>query len=94
MRRINHYIGGKLVPGESGRSGPVYNPATGEQQAEVDIASAEEVDGAVAAAVEAFPSWRSSSLSRRSEVMFHFRELIDEHRSDIAALLTSEHGKV
>jgi malonate-semialdehyde dehydrogenase (acetylating)/methylmalonate-semialdehyde dehydrogenase len=94
MRRISHFIGGKHVPGESGRTGPVYDPATGEQQAEVDFASVEEVDTAVAAAAEAFPAWRSTPLSRRSEVMFHFRDLVDEHRADIAALLTSEHGKV
>jgi malonate-semialdehyde dehydrogenase (acetylating) / methylmalonate-semialdehyde dehydrogenase len=94
MRRISHFIGGKHVPGESGRTGPVYDPATGEQQAEVDFASVEEVDAAVAAAAEAFPAWRSTPLSRRSEVMFHFRDLVDEHRADIAALLTSEHGKV
>ncbi len=94
MRRIHHYIGGKLVPGESGRSGPVFDPATGVQQAEVDFASADEIDVAVAAAAEAFPAWRSTALARRSEVMFHFRELLDEHRADVAALLTSEHGKV
>jgi malonate-semialdehyde dehydrogenase (acetylating) / methylmalonate-semialdehyde dehydrogenase len=94
MRRISHFIGGKHVPGESGRTGPVYDPATGEQQAEVDFASVEEVDAAVAAAADAFPAWRSTPLSRRSEVMFHFRDLVDEHRADIAALLTSEHGKV
>ncbi|MBA2279890.1 MAG: CoA-acylating methylmalonate-semialdehyde dehydrogenase [Actinomycetota bacterium] len=94
MRRINHFIGGKLVPGESGRTGPVYDPATGQQQAEVDFASVEEVDAAVASAADAFAAWRSASLSRRSEVMFHFRELVDQRRADIAALLTSEHGKV
>jgi len=94
MKRINHWIDGKLVPGESGRSGPVYNPATGEVQAEVDFASVEEVDRAVASAKEAFATWRSSSLSKRSEVMFRLRSLIDEHRKDLAAVLTAEHGKV
>jgi malonate-semialdehyde dehydrogenase (acetylating) / methylmalonate-semialdehyde dehydrogenase len=94
MKRINHWIGGKLVPGESGRRGPVYNPATGDVQAEVDFASAAEVDRAVAVASEAFASWRQSSLSKRSEVMFRLRALVDEHRKDIAAILTAEHGKV
>ncbi len=94
MRAVHHWIGGKLVAGESGRRGPVWNPATGEQQAEVDFASVEEVDRAVAAAKEAFAGWRTTSLSRRSEVMFHLRDLVDEHRKDIASLLTSEHGKV
>jgi malonate-semialdehyde dehydrogenase (acetylating) / methylmalonate-semialdehyde dehydrogenase len=94
MRRINHWIGGQTVAGTSGRSGPVWNPATGEQQAEVDFASAEEVDAAVAVAKEAFPDWRATSLSRRSEVMFHVRELVDANRKEIALLLTAEHGKV
>src|SRR5512144_781839 len=94
MRTINHWIGGQAVAGTSGRTGPVWNPATGEQQAEVDLASVEEVDAAVAAATAAFPTWRASSLSRRSEVMFHLRELVDANRKEIASLLTSEHGKV
>ena len=94
MRRINHWIGGQTVAGTSGRTGPVWNPATGEQQAEVDLASVEEVDAAVGAATAAFPAWRATSLSRRSEVMFHLRELVDANRKEIASLLTSEHGKV
>jgi malonate-semialdehyde dehydrogenase (acetylating)/methylmalonate-semialdehyde dehydrogenase len=94
MRRVNHWIGGQAVEGTSGRSGPVWNPATGEQQAEVDFASVEEVDAAVATAKAAFPAWRATSLSRRSEVMFHLRELVDANRKEIASILTSEHGKV
>ncbi len=94
MRTIQHWIGGKAVPGESGRSGIVWNPATGEQQAEVAFASVAEVDAAVATAVEAFPAWRATSLSRRSEVMFRLRELVDAHRKDLAALVSAEHGKV
>ncbi len=94
MRQIHHYIGGRSVPGTSGRRGPVYNPATGDVQAEVDFASAEEVDAAVAAAKEAFPAWRATSLARRSEVLFNLRELLDANRKELAALLTSEHGKV
>jgi malonate-semialdehyde dehydrogenase (acetylating)/methylmalonate-semialdehyde dehydrogenase len=94
MKRINHWIGGKLVPSESGRTGPVWNPATGEQQAEVDLATAAEVDVAVATARDAFVSWRSSSLSKRAEAMFKLRELIDANRGELAAILTAEHGKV
>ena len=71
-------------PATSGRTGPVWNPATGEQQAEVDFASVEEVDAAVAAAKAAFPAWRATSLSRRAEVMFPFRELVDANRKEIA----------
>jgi malonate-semialdehyde dehydrogenase (acetylating)/methylmalonate-semialdehyde dehydrogenase len=92
--RISHWIGGVAVPGESGRSGPVYNPATGEQSGTVDFASVEEVGRAVAAAKEAFPAWRATSLSRKSEILFRIRRLVDEHREDIARLLTLEHGKV
>src|SRR3954466_12804958 len=94
MKRISHWIDGKQVAGTSGRTGPVWNPATGEQQAEVDLASADEVGQAVAVASKAFESWRSMSLSRRSEIMFHTRELIDANRKEIASLLRSEHGKV
>jgi malonate-semialdehyde dehydrogenase (acetylating)/methylmalonate-semialdehyde dehydrogenase len=94
MNRISHWIDGRVVEGTSGRSGVVYNPATGEQSGEVDFASAEEVDAAVAAAKAAFPAWRAASLSRRAEVMFHLRELIDANRKEIASILTAEHGKV
>ena len=91
---VSHWIGGRIVPGESGRSGPVYNPATGEQTGEVDFASAEEVDRAVAAAKEAFPAWRAWSLSRRQELMFTVRQLVHDRLDDLARILTSEHGKV
>jgi malonate-semialdehyde dehydrogenase (acetylating)/methylmalonate-semialdehyde dehydrogenase len=94
MKSIHHYIDGQPVEGTSGRRGPVWNPATGEQQGEVDFASVEEVDAAVDAAARAFPAWRATSLARRSEVMFHFRELIDANRKEIASIVTAEHGKV
>src|SRR5919197_1174679 len=94
VKRINHWIGGKPVAGESGRSGPVYNPAQGIQTGEVDFASVEEVDRAVQAAKEAFASWRAVSLSRRTEIFFRIRKLVDEHREDLGKILTAEHGKV
>jgi len=94
MNRISHWIDGAVVAGESGRSGPVFNPATGEQTASVDFASVAEVDAAVAAAKAAFPAWRATGLGRRAEVMFHLRELVDANRKEIASLLTAEHGKV
>ncbi|MGI8930474.1 MAG: CoA-acylating methylmalonate-semialdehyde dehydrogenase [Candidatus Limnocylindria bacterium] len=92
--RVNHWIGGKAVAGTSGRSGPVYNPATGETAREVDFASVEEVDAAVAAAHEAFPAWRATSISKRTEIMFRVRNLVEQHREELAAHLTREHGKV
>jgi malonate-semialdehyde dehydrogenase (acetylating)/methylmalonate-semialdehyde dehydrogenase len=94
IRRISHWIGGASVQGTSGRSGPVYNPATGEQTGEVDFASVDEIDRAVATAKAAFPAWRALSLSRRTELFFEIRELMHDHRDDIARILTSEHGKV
>jgi len=72
----------------------VFNPATGERAATVDFASVDEVDAAVASARAAFPGWRATSLSRRAEVMFRMRELVDANRKEIASLLTAEHGKV
>ncbi len=93
VRTVSHWIGGKLVASQSGRSGVVWNPATGEAQAKVDFASVDEVDQAVAAARTAFADWRSTSLSRRSETMFKLRELVDANRRRIAELLTLEHGK-
>jgi malonate-semialdehyde dehydrogenase (acetylating)/methylmalonate-semialdehyde dehydrogenase len=94
VKQINHWINGASVPGGSGRTGRVFNPATGKQTGEVAFASVEEVDHAVAVAQAAFPAWRATSLSRRAEIMFKLRALVDEHRRDIAALLSAEHGKV
>jgi len=91
---VNHWIGGQRVAGTSGRRGPVYNPATGQIAREVDFATAAEVDSAVAAAKAAFPAWRATSLSKRTDVMFRIRNLVDTHRKDLAAFLTAEHGKV
>ncbi len=92
--RVGHWIGGRRVTGRSGRSGPVYDPATGQLARNVDFASVEEVDAAVAAAKAAFPGWRATSLSRRTETLFRIRNLVEAHRHEIAALLTAEHGKV
>jgi malonate-semialdehyde dehydrogenase (acetylating) / methylmalonate-semialdehyde dehydrogenase len=94
LKRITHWIVGQPITGTSGRSGPVYNPAKGVQTAEVDFASPEEIDRAVQAAKEAFSSWRAVSLSRKTEIFFRIRKLVDEHREDIARILTAEHGKV
>ena len=91
---LGHWVGGHAAAGTSGRRGPVFDPATGAQTKWVDFASVEEVDRAVAAARTAFPGWRGTSLSRRTEILFRIRNLVDHHRRDIAALLTAEHGKV
>jgi malonate-semialdehyde dehydrogenase (acetylating)/methylmalonate-semialdehyde dehydrogenase len=94
MMRIAHWIGGAERAGTSGRVGPVFNPATGEQTAEVDLADAAEVAEAVATAKEAAKGWRAASLSRRSAVLFRFRELLAARAGELAAVVTSEHGKV
>lgn len=94
MKRIHHWIDGREFKGEAVRSGSVYDPATGRRTGEVDFASAEEVDAAVASSKQAFESWRETPISRRSEVLFRLRELVCRHRSDLARLLTDEHGKV
>jgi malonate-semialdehyde dehydrogenase (acetylating) / methylmalonate-semialdehyde dehydrogenase len=94
LKRITHWIGGGPVEGTSGRSGAVYNPAAGIQTGAVDFASPEEVDRAVRAAREAFASWRAVSLSRKTDIFFRIRKLVDEHREDVAKILTAEHGKV
>jgi malonate-semialdehyde dehydrogenase (acetylating) / methylmalonate-semialdehyde dehydrogenase len=92
--RVSHWIGGRIVPGTSGREGPVYNPATGAVARSVDFATADEVGAAVAAARAAFPAWRATSLSKRTDIMFKIRNLVETHRHELAAHLTAEHGKV
>ncbi|MGF1624652.1 MAG: CoA-acylating methylmalonate-semialdehyde dehydrogenase, partial [Alphaproteobacteria bacterium] len=91
---IRHFIGGKLVEGTSGRSSPVFNPATGEQSGAVPLASAQEVAAAVAAAREAFPGWASVTPLRRARILNRFLRLLEENADRIAAAITAEHGKV
>ncbi|NUR77591.1 MAG: CoA-acylating methylmalonate-semialdehyde dehydrogenase [Thermoleophilia bacterium] len=94
VKPINHWIGGRPYAGRSGRTGPVFNPAAGEQTGAVDFASVEEVDRAVQAAKQAFPAWRALSLAKRAELFFAIRELFHDKREEIAKILTREHGKV
>src|SRR5690348_13507719 len=93
IKRVSHWIGGRLTESKSGRSGVVWNPAIGEPGAHVDFASVEEVNEAVSVARDALRSWRATPLSRRAEVMFKLRELVDANRRTIAQMITSEHGK-
>ena len=92
--RVSHWINGGPVEGRSGRRGDVYDPATGVLARHVDFASTEEVDAAVAAARAAFPGWRATSLSKRTDILFKIRNLVEQHRHELAAHLTAEHGKV
>ena len=91
---IPHWIDGRESRGTSGRTAPVFNPATGAQTGEVDLASSAEVDAVVAQASAAAREWRQSSLSRRSAVLFAFRELLHQRTDELAAIITAEHGKV
>ncbi|MFN3265847.1 MAG: CoA-acylating methylmalonate-semialdehyde dehydrogenase [Deinococcales bacterium] len=93
-KRISSWVNGAAYSSTSGRSGKVFNPATGAHTANVDFCSVEEVDSIIAVAKAAFPTWRATGLSRRAEIMFRFRELIEANKSELARIISSEHGKV
>ena len=94
MRQIAHWVRGRRVAGTSGRTAPVFDPARGVQTGEVALASAAEVDDVVKTARDAAAAWADTSLSARAGHLFRLRELVDRSRDDLAALITSEHGKV
>ncbi|HZE90892.1 MAG TPA: aldehyde dehydrogenase family protein, partial [Rhizobacter sp.] len=91
---VGHFIDGMAVAGTSGRSQPVFNPATGATSRQVALANAAEVNAAVASAQAAFPAWSNTPPIRRARVMFAFLELMNRHRDELAAMITAEHGKV
>jgi len=91
---INHWVGGRLVEGTSGRTSPVFNPATGEQTGSVALASSDEVNAVVASALRAAVDWKNVSLSRRAAIVFKFRELLAARVDELARVITAEHGKV
>ncbi|MEU8144473.1 CoA-acylating methylmalonate-semialdehyde dehydrogenase [Nonomuraea sp. NPDC048901] len=93
MKFVKHWINGALTDGDS-RTQEIFDPSTGEVSGHVALASAADVDAAVAAAVAAFPAWRDASLTKRAQVLFRFRELMYAHRDELAALISAEHGKV
>ena len=94
MERITHRVGGSEFVGHSNTSGPVFNPATGEQTSEVVFAEAGDVDDVVSVAEPAARAWAETSLARRTEILFRVRAILDSHRADIARLITQDHGKV
>ncbi|MFC4117324.1 CoA-acylating methylmalonate-semialdehyde dehydrogenase [Nonomuraea zeae] len=91
---IPHWIGGKRVTGTSGRTAPVTDPSTGAITGEVALASTRDADTAIAAAAAAFPTWRDTSLARRTQIIFAFRELLNARKGELAEIITAEHGKV
>jgi malonate-semialdehyde dehydrogenase (acetylating)/methylmalonate-semialdehyde dehydrogenase len=94
MRLVEHWIGGQASPGSAGSTSQVFDPATGQAQAEAALATAGDVSHAVDVASEAFPSWSQTSLAERSQILFSFREQVRAHVDELAELITSEHGKV
>jgi malonate-semialdehyde dehydrogenase (acetylating)/methylmalonate-semialdehyde dehydrogenase len=94
MKRITHWVNGEYSTSKAARSGDIYNPATGEVIGSVDFADIALVDQAVGVATEAFKTWRHSSLTKRTQVLFAFRELLNENKEKLAAIITEEHGKV
>jgi len=93
-KQLTHWIGGEHVAGHSGRSGDVYNPATGHATAGLPYANAEETRAAIASARKALPAWAATTPLKRARVMFRFKALIEQHSEELAGLITAEHGKV
>ncbi len=94
MKLISHWIGGSENKGTGARRGEVYNPALGEQIAEVCFADEKDIDVAVRVAQDAFPAWKDTSLAKRTSIMFAFRQLLDQRKGELAEIITTEHGKV
>ena len=94
MKIIEHFVGGKLTPGASGRKGKVFNPATGEQEKEVILASKADLDNAVKVAQKAFETWSLKPALQRARIIFKFKELIEKNSDELTKLIVSEHGKV
>ncbi|MBR7632475.1 CoA-acylating methylmalonate-semialdehyde dehydrogenase [Janthinobacterium lividum] len=93
-QQIGHFIGGNPMASRSERMSDVFNPATGAVTAKVALATASELNAAVAAAHAAFPAWSQTSPLRRARIMFKFKELLEQNADKLAALITAEHGKV
>src|SRR6056300_732172 len=94
MSIVGNFIGGKQVASNSGRTAPVFNPATGLQTKEVALSSADETRAAIATAQEAFKTWSQVTPLNRARIMFKFKELVEKNADELAELITSEHGKV
>ena len=92
--RITHFIGGQSWTGTSQRTAPVFDPATGAAEKAVDLASVSDVAAAVAVASAAFKEWREISLTKRIQILFAFRELLNARKGELAEIITAEHGKV
>ena len=94
MKLIEHFVDGKKFSGESKKTGKVFNPATGEQTANVNLASKNDVNQAVASAKKAFDNWSNKPPLHRARIMFKFKDLIEKNADELTKLIVSEHGKV
>ncbi len=91
---ITHWMNNKAFAGASSATAPVTNPATGEVTGEVALGSVEDARAVIDAAAAAFPAWRDTSLAKRTQILFAFRELLNSRKGELAEIITSEHGKV
>ena len=91
---VQHWSNGTFFEGTAGKTAPVTNPATGQVTGQVALGSAEDARTVIDAAAAAFPAWRDASLAKRTQVLFAFRELLNERKGELAEIITSEHGKV
>ena len=94
MNLIQHFVNGKIIPGKSDRKGKIFNPATGEQEKEVRLASKADLDQAVIIAKKAFDEWSLKPSLQRARIMFKFKELIEKNSDELTQLIVAEHGKV
>jgi malonate-semialdehyde dehydrogenase (acetylating)/methylmalonate-semialdehyde dehydrogenase len=94
QQTVGHWIADKHVASNSGRTAPVYDPALGVVTKQVALANAAEINAAIAAAKEAFTTWKDVPQAKRQQIMFKFRELLNERKGELAEIITSEHGKV
>ena len=94
MNLIEHFVNGKIIPGSSDKKGKVFNPATGEQESEVRLASRSDLDSAVEVAKKAFETWSLKPALQRARIIFKFKELIEKNSDELTKLIVSEHGKV
>ena len=93
MKLIEHFVGGKIISGTSDKKGKVFNPATGDQEKEVRLASKKDLDQAVDIAQKAYEDWSLKPSLQRARVMFKFKELIEKNSDELTQLIVAEHGK-
>jgi len=90
---LHHFIDGELTQGQSNRTSDVYNPATGQVESLVPLASVAEVDAAIQSAKAAYPAWNATPPAKRARILFKFRDLVESHLDELATLLSRQHGK-